>query len=67
LVGTSRPDAPRRQSKYLREYQASTHAANRNERDTTGKGPAIFLAQFAGDAPPFNKLDGLCAWAASLG
>jgi sugar phosphate isomerase/epimerase len=64
-------DAPRRQSKYLREYQASTHAANRNERDTlmatTVKGPAIFLAQFAGDAPPFNKLDGICGWAASLG
>ena len=31
------------------------------------KGPAIFLAQFAGDAPPFNTFDGICAWAASLG
>ena len=31
------------------------------------KGPAIFLAQFAGDAPPFNTLDGMCKWAASLG
>ncbi len=34
---------------------------------TTIKGPAIFLAQFAGDAPPFNSLDAICAWAASLG
>ena len=31
------------------------------------KGPAIFLAQFAGDAPPFDTLDGICGWAASLG
>ncbi|PWE80461.1 AP endonuclease [Bradyrhizobium sp. SUTN9-2] len=31
------------------------------------KGPAIFLAQFAGDAPPFNSLDAICGWAASLG
>lgn len=34
---------------------------------TTIKGPAIFLAQFAGDAAPFNSLDAICAWAASLG
>jgi len=33
----------------------------------TLKGPAIFLAQFAGDAPPFDTLDGIAAWAASLG
>ncbi len=33
----------------------------------TMKGPAIFLAQFAGDAPPFNSLDAICGWAASLG
>ncbi len=33
----------------------------------TMKGPAIFLAQFAGDAAPFNSLDSICAWAASLG
>jgi sugar phosphate isomerase/epimerase len=31
------------------------------------KGPAIFLAQFAGDAAPFNSFDGMCQWAASLG
>ena len=33
----------------------------------TIKGPAIFLAQFTGDAPPFNSLDSICKWAASLG
>nr|WP_206935496.1 sugar phosphate isomerase/epimerase [Roseococcus thiosulfatophilus] len=33
----------------------------------TIKGPAIFLAQFAGDEAPFNTLDGIAAWAASLG
>jgi sugar phosphate isomerase/epimerase len=33
----------------------------------TVKGPAIFLAQFAGDAAPFNTLDNICAWAAKLG
>ncbi|WP_439364177.1 sugar phosphate isomerase/epimerase family protein [Bradyrhizobium sp. DASA03005] len=31
------------------------------------KGPAIFLAQFAADAAPFNSLDAMCGWAASLG
>ena len=33
----------------------------------TIKGPAIFLAQFAGDATPFNSLDSICGWAAGLG
>jgi sugar phosphate isomerase/epimerase len=33
----------------------------------TIKGPGIFLAQFAGDAAPFNTLDNICQWAASLG
>jgi sugar phosphate isomerase/epimerase len=33
----------------------------------TMQGPGIFLAQFAGDAPPFNSLDAICGWAASLG
>ncbi len=33
----------------------------------TVKGPAIFLAQFAGDAAPFNSFDAICGWAASLG
>ena len=31
------------------------------------KGPAIFLAQFMGDKPPFNNLKTICKWAASLG
>ncbi len=31
------------------------------------KGPAIFLAQFIDKKKPFNSLDGLCKWAASLG
>ncbi len=33
----------------------------------TIKGPAIFLAQFMGDAPPFNSLRAICQWAKSLG
>jgi sugar phosphate isomerase/epimerase len=33
----------------------------------TIKGPAIFLAQFAGDQSPFNSFDAICRWAASLG
>lgn len=34
---------------------------------TTIKGPAIFLAQFLGDEPPFNNLTTICKWAADLG
>ena len=33
----------------------------------TMKGPAIFLAQFAGDASPFNNLNEISRWAVSLG
>ena len=33
----------------------------------TIKGPGIFLAQFAGDAAPFNTLAGMAQWAAGLG
>jgi sugar phosphate isomerase/epimerase len=33
----------------------------------TIKGPAIFLAQFAGDQAPFNSLESIATWAASLG
>jgi sugar phosphate isomerase/epimerase len=33
----------------------------------TIKGPGIFLAQFAGDAAPFNTLAGMAEWAAGLG
>ena len=31
------------------------------------KGPAIFLAQFAGDEAPFNNLASMAQWAAGLG
>ncbi|MFN7921679.1 MAG: sugar phosphate isomerase/epimerase family protein [Bryobacteraceae bacterium] len=31
------------------------------------KGPALFLAQFMGDAEPFNSLPNITAWAKSLG
>ena len=34
---------------------------------TTIKGPALFLAQFAGDTAPFNSLDAITKWAANLG
>ncbi len=34
---------------------------------TTLQGPGIFLAQFAGDAAPFNSLQSICEWAKSLG
>jgi len=33
----------------------------------TIKGPAIFLAQFMGDEPPFNSLDSICKYMAGLG
>ena len=33
----------------------------------TIKGPAIFLAQFAADEPPFNSLRSIGEWAAALG
>ncbi|MGZ9809018.1 sugar phosphate isomerase/epimerase family protein [Pseudoroseicyclus sp. H15] len=31
------------------------------------KGPALFLAQFAGDDAPYNTLEGITKWAADLG
>ena len=31
------------------------------------QGPAIFLAQFAGDQAPFNSLASIAEWAAGLG
>jgi len=34
---------------------------------TTIRGPAIFLAQFAGDVAPFNSLKTIAEWAATLG
>ncbi len=33
----------------------------------TIKGPGIFLAQFAGDQPPYNTLSGMAGWAAGMG
>lgn len=33
----------------------------------TIKGPAIFLAQFMGDKAPFNSLESICRWMASIG
>lgn len=33
----------------------------------TIQGPAVFLAQFADDRPPFDTLDGLAGWAAAKG
>ncbi|MEJ1161897.1 sugar phosphate isomerase/epimerase family protein [Prosthecomicrobium sp. N25] len=33
----------------------------------TIQGPGIFLAQFAGDAPPFNSFEGMTRWAGELG
>lgn len=33
----------------------------------TIKGPGLFLAQFAGDQPPFDNWDSITKWAASLG
>ncbi|MCB8889342.1 sugar phosphate isomerase/epimerase family protein [Vreelandella malpeensis] len=33
----------------------------------TIKGPALFLAQYASDEPPFDTLDAIAGWAASLG
>ncbi|MCJ8167066.1 sugar phosphate isomerase/epimerase [Pontibacter sp. E15-1] len=34
---------------------------------TTIQGPALFLAQFLGDQPPFDTLENICRWAKSLG
>jgi len=33
----------------------------------TLQGPALFIAQFIGDTPPFDSLEGIAAWAAGLG
>ena len=33
----------------------------------TIQGPGIFLAQFAGDVPPFNSLDAIADWVAGMG
>ena len=33
----------------------------------TIKGPAIFLAQFMDDKPPFNDIKSICKWVSNLG
>ena len=33
----------------------------------TIKGPGLFISQFIGDKAPFDSLEGICKWAASLG
>ncbi|MEX0719233.1 MAG: sugar phosphate isomerase/epimerase family protein [Balneolaceae bacterium] len=33
----------------------------------TIKGPALFLAQFAGGEPPFDEIETICKWAADIG
>ncbi len=33
----------------------------------TIQGPALFLAQFVRDTPPYNRLESICRWAADLG
>ncbi len=33
----------------------------------TIKGPALFIAQFADDKPPFNSLKSISEWAKSIG
>lgn len=38
-----------------------------NTNMKTIKGPAVFLAQFVDDAPPYNSLESICKWAAGLG
>jgi len=41
--------------------------SNLENRMDTIKGPGIFLAQFVGKEPPFNTLEDIARWAASLG
>ena len=33
----------------------------------TIKGPAIFLAQFMDDKPPYNDIESICKWVKELG
>src|SRR4028118_1695832 len=49
------------------DNQALGTGRGRRRRMRTLKGPAIFLAQFAGDRPPFSNLADIARWAASLG
>lgn len=36
-------------------------------RPATIKGPGVFLAQFIGEGPPYDTLEGLAGWASALG
>src|SRR5712671_2189644 len=56
---TGRKNARRRTSSWM---EGGVEGAMR-----TINGPGIFLAQFAGDAAPFNSLKSIAAWAAKLG
>lgn len=49
-----------------REVQNRENHTGGSEMRTI-KGPGLFLAQFAGDKPPFDSLDRITAWAADLG
>jgi sugar phosphate isomerase/epimerase len=49
----------------IRAAARADHVRSNDMR--TIKGPAIFLAQFAGDAAPFNSFDAICGWAANYG
>ena len=54
------------QSRARLSFKSSLDHFRRKEMRTI-KGPGIFLAQFAGDAAPFNTLAGMAQWAAGLG
>jgi sugar phosphate isomerase/epimerase len=59
--------APRGAIMRARADDPTRSADRRRQRMKTIKGPAIFLAQFAGDDAPFNSLDAIAAWASGLG
>ena len=51
----------------LPEFGRNVPEIERVNTMKTIKGPAIFLAQFAGDEAPFNSFASICRWAADLG
>jgi sugar phosphate isomerase/epimerase len=53
-----------RHNRSLEHIESADHGSSMMR---TIKGPAIFLAQFAGDQAPFNTLDSITKWAAGLG
>jgi hypothetical protein len=50
----------------LPEFGRNVPEIERVNTMKTIKGPAIFLAQFAGDEAPFNSFASICRWAADL-